>query len=109
MIMEAQSLYDYLGRPAGPDLGKKVHDAAVAEGAWVGTKNVDPSVVSSGYVRTYLVSFLDKYFKRKSAIQTTLEDKIKILEDKVQLLEDKIDLLLPHFKTNKLEADDLPF
>ena len=77
--MEAQSLYDYLGKPAGPDLGEKVYAAAIAE-----------------------------YFNRKSDVQAALEDKVKILEDKVQLLEDKIDLLLPHFKSNK-EVDDLPF
>jgi len=106
--MEAQSLYDYLGKPAGPDLGEKVYAAAIAEGAWVGTKNIDPSKSTSGYVRTYLVSFLDKYFNRKSAVQATLEDKVKILEDRIKLLEDKVDILAPHFKSNK-EADDLPF
>lgn len=108
MIIETQSLFDYLGKPAGSDLGQKVHAAAIAKGAHIGTKDIETSLVPSGYVCMYPISFLDEYFDRKPAVQVALEDKIKLLEDKVQLLEDKIDLLLPHFKSNK-EADDLPF
>ena len=87
MVIEAQSLFDYLGKPAGPDLGKKVHDAAIAKGAWIGTKNIEPSIVSSGYVRTYSVSFLDEYFDRKSVARISLEDRVKALEEKLEHLE----------------------
>ncbi len=108
MLIETQSLYDYLGRPAGKDLGTKVHAAAVAKGVYVGTKDIEKHLVPSGYVCMYPTSFLDEYFNRKPAAQVALEDKIRLLEDKVKLLEDKVDLLYPHLKSNK-EADDLPF
>ena len=36
MIIETQSLFDYLGRPAGSDLGQKVHAAAVGKGVYIG-------------------------------------------------------------------------
>ena len=108
MLIETQSLFDYLGRPAGSDLGQKVHAAAVGKGVYIGKKDIEKSKIPAGYVCMYPISFLDEYFDRKPAAQVALEDRVKILEDKVKLLEDKIDLLLPHFKPNK-EADDLPF
>ncbi len=108
MIIETQSLFDYLGRPAGSDLGQKVHAAAVGKGVHIGTKDIEPSLVPAGYVCMYPISFLDEYFNRKPAEQVALEDKIRLLEDRVKLLEDKIDLLLPHFKPNN-KVDDLPF
>jgi|TARA_B100000035_G_scaffold280424_1_gene260686 hypothetical protein len=108
MIIETQSLYDYLGRPAGRDLGTKVHTAAVAKGVYVGKKDIETSLVPAGYVCMYPTSFLDEYFNKKPAAQVALEDKIKLLEDRIKLLEDKVDILAPHFKSNK-EADDLPF
>ena len=108
MIIETQSLYDYLGRPAGKDLGTKVHAAAVAKGVYIGKKDIETSIVSAGYVCMYPTSFLDEYFNKKPAAQVALEDKIKLLEDRIKLLEDKVDILAPHFKSNK-EADDLPF
>ena len=103
MVIEAQSLFDYLGRPAGPDLGKKVHDTAIAKGAWIGTKNIEPSIVPAGYVCTYAISFLDEYFDRKSAAQITLEDRVKILEEKLEHLERIVG------QTADKKVDDLPF
>tara|TARA_B100000900_G_scaffold392798_1_gene388658 strand:+ start:2332 stop:2658 length:327 start_codon:yes stop_codon:yes gene_type:complete len=108
MLIETQSLYDYLGRPAGKDLGTKVHAAAVSKGVYVGKKDIETSLVPAGYVCMYPTSFLDEYFNKKPAAQVALEDKIRLLEDRVKLLEDKIDLLLPHFKSNN-KVDDLPF
>lgn len=108
MIIETQSLFDYLGRPAGSELGQKVHFAAVAKGVHIGKKDIETSLIPAGYVCMYPTSFLDEYFNKKPAAQVALEDKIKLLEDKVKLLEDKVDLLYPQLKSNK-EADDLPF
>jgi len=103
MVIEAQSLFDYLGKPAGPDLGKKVHDAAIAKGAWIGTKNIETSLVPAGYVCTYSISFLDEYFNRKPAKQVALEDRVKILEEKLEYLERIVG------KLEDKKADDLPF
>jgi len=108
MVIEAQSLFDYLGRPAGPELGQKVHAAAVAKDVFIGKRSIEKHIVPEGHVCTYQVSFLDEYFNKKPVVQVTLEDKIKLLEDRVKLLEDKADLLYPHLKSNN-KADDLPF
>jgi len=87
MVIETQSLFDYLGRPAGSDLGQKVHASAVAKGVYIGTKDIEKSLVPSGYVCMYPISFLDEYFDRKPAAQVSLEDRVRILEEKVKQLE----------------------
>ena len=87
MVIETQSLFDYLGRPAGSELGQKVHAAAVAKGIHIGTKDIETSIVPQGYVCMYPISFLDEYFDRKPAVQIALEDRVKILEEKLEHLE----------------------
>ena len=60
--MEMISLYDYLGRAAGPDLGKEVANAA----AKAGVKHSIREVNHRGYngpIMLYPRSFLDLYFK----------------------------------------------
>lgn len=57
------SLYEYLGRPAGSELGKKVFAFAKLIGADHGTKTVPYSRHKNGQIITYNRSYLDLYFK----------------------------------------------
>tara|TARA_Y100001973_G_scaffold18881_1_gene27795 strand:- start:467 stop:850 length:384 start_codon:yes stop_codon:yes gene_type:complete len=60
--MDMISLYDYLGRAAGPDLGKKVASAA----AKAGVKHEMREVNHKGWngpIMLYPRAFLDLYFK----------------------------------------------
>ena len=101
-MAEYKSLYHYLGKPAGGELGRKVANEATVRGLRLEKMDVDKDLVPSGFVYTYPVDFLDDYFNNEQQTGPTS------LEDRVKLLEDKIDLLLPHFKSNK-KVDDLPF
>ena len=62
MVIEYKSLYHYLGRPAGGELGKKVAEEATLRGIKLGKLDVDKDLVSSGFVYTYPIDFLDEYF-----------------------------------------------
>ena len=69
---EMLSLFDYLGRPAGSDLGAAVWQAAKAqkikpENREVHTKNY------SGQILMYPKWFLDSYFGKKTAKTETNE------------------------------------
>ena len=57
------SLYEYLGRPAGSALGKKVYAFSKLIKANHGTKIVPQSRHKGGQIFTYERSFLDLYFK----------------------------------------------
>ena len=57
------SLYEYLGRPAGSALGKRVFAFAKLIKASHGAKNVPQSRYKNGQIITYERSFLDLYFK----------------------------------------------
>ena len=103
MVIESQSLYDYLGKPAGPELGQKVHAAAIAKGTWVGKKDIEKSIVPVGYVCTYPISFLDEYFNKKPVAQVTLEDRVRALEEKLEHLERIVG------QAADKKVDDLPF
>ena len=103
MIIETQSLFDYLGRAAGSDLGQKVHAAAVSKGVYIGKKDIEKSKIPVGYVCMYPISFLDEYFNKKPAEQVALEDRVKILEEKLEYLERIVG------KLEDKKADDLPF
>ena len=59
--MEMVSLFDYLGRAAGPDLGKRVASAAAAKGVPFNTRHVETRTYT-GEVLLYPKSFLDEYF-----------------------------------------------
>ena len=56
------SLYDYLGKPAGKELGKEVKVAADQQGIHFETREIsNPSF--TGTVCLYPKSFLDHYFR----------------------------------------------
>ena len=56
------SLYDYLGKAAGKDLGNQVYKAASAQKIQVTEKQVS-NPVYKGKVLMYPKSFLDSYFQ----------------------------------------------
>ena len=60
--MEMVSLYDYLGRAAGPDLGKQVATAAAKAGVKSEIREVS-NIKYTGPIMLYPKSFLDLYFK----------------------------------------------
>ena len=60
--MEMVSLYDYLGRAAGPDLGKQVATAAAKAGVKGEIREVS-NIKYTGPIMLYPKSFLDLYFK----------------------------------------------
>ena len=103
MVIESQSLYDYLGKAAGPELGQKVHAAAVAKGVFIGKRSIEKHIVPEGHVCTYQVSFLDEYFNKKPVVQVTLEDRVKTLEEKLEHLERIVGQVADR------KVDDLPF
>ena len=59
------SLYDYLKKAAGKDLGQQVYEAANAQKIKVETKQVS-NPVYTGKVLMYPKSFLDNYFNPQS-------------------------------------------
>jgi hypothetical protein len=58
---EMLSLYDYLGRAAGADLGKEVATQAAKEKVGFKTKTIK-NPYYEGEVMMYPKNFLDKYF-----------------------------------------------
>ena len=60
--MEMISLYDYLGRAAGPDLGKQVATAAAKAGVKSEIREVS-NIKYTGPIMLYPRSFLDLYFR----------------------------------------------
>ena len=60
--MEMVSLYDYLGRAAGPDLGKQVATAAAKAGVKHEIREVS-NPKYRGPIMLYPKSFLDLYFR----------------------------------------------
>ena len=60
--MEMVSLYDYLGRAAGSDLGKQVAIAAAKAGVKSEIREVSNSKYT-GPIMLYPRAFLDLYFK----------------------------------------------
>ena len=60
--MKMISLYDYLGRAAGPDLGKQVATAAAKAGVKHEIREVN-NPKYKGPIMLYPKSFLDLYFK----------------------------------------------
>jgi hypothetical protein len=62
-MVEYKSLYEYLGRAAGSDLGKAVATSAKLCNIQPQTHNVS-NPKYQGEVRRYPVTFLDLYFKK---------------------------------------------
>jgi len=60
--MEYLSLYDYLGKPAGGELGKEVASAASKAGIKLETREVS-NPKYTGIVYLYPNDFLDFYFR----------------------------------------------
>jgi hypothetical protein len=57
-----QSLFEYLGKRAGPELGKQVYAEAKRRRIKVSPRQVNTRKYK-GTILTYPVSFLDNYFK----------------------------------------------
>lgn len=64
MENKMMSLYDYLGRPAGGELGKQVYDAAYQLKVPVETRHVETKTYT-GDVMLYPNNFLTEYFNSK--------------------------------------------
>jgi len=65
--METQqliSLYDYLGCPAGPELGRQVADVAIKLKRQVSSRNIT-NTRYKGIVHLYDRKFLKEYFEAK--------------------------------------------
>jgi len=88
--MEYLSLYDYLKRPAGGELGREVAQAASKAGVKLQTREVSTPNYT-GIVYLYPKDFLDVHFREPASYQ---------IED-----------ALPkgHDWTGNIEDDDLPF
>ena len=69
-----KSLYEYLGRAAGPELGQQVYAAAEAKGVRADSHEVS-NPKYTGIILKYPVSFLDEYFKKPNqTVQEILDD-----------------------------------
>jgi hypothetical protein len=69
---ELISLYDYLGKAAGKELGGKVYQFANIMGAKTGTKTVSHSPYQEGRIMTYERHFLDQFFNAESLFNNNL-------------------------------------
>ena len=68
--MEMLSLYDYLNRAAGSELGKKVAAEAGKQGVPIETKEIsNPSY--EGKILMYPKQFLDNYFDSPPPVEPT--------------------------------------
>lgn len=69
-----KSLYEYLSRPAGPELGKEVWLAAKEAGVQADSHEVSTPKYT-GIILKYPISFLDEYFKKTNqTVQEILDD-----------------------------------
>jgi hypothetical protein len=84
--LEMFSLYDYLGKPAGNQLGKQVSDYARLRKAKFGTKQVS-SPTYQGHVMIYTKAFLDECFNAKKVFEPKHED---LTEINTQLANDNL-------------------
>jgi len=66
--MEYLSLYDYLGKPAGAQLGKEVWEAARFKGIRAQTREVS-NPKFTGKVLLYPKDFLEMYFSKPELIR----------------------------------------
>lgn len=63
------SLFDYLNKPAGAELGKQVAEYAKIRKTTIGSRTVNTPKYK-GNILTYTQEFLDEFFKTKSVIGT---------------------------------------
>jgi hypothetical protein len=87
--MEYLSLYDYLGKPAGGDLGKEVATAAGKAGIKLETREIS-NPKYTGKVLLYPLDFLEFYFREPYPAHQD-------------------DLPKGHDWTGNIDDDDLPF
>jgi hypothetical protein len=85
--MEYLSLYDYLGKAAGEELGLEVSMAAKQAGIEIGTKQIS-NPKYTGEIQMYPKEFLEFYFREPDSIH---------MED------------LPGQINTDIDDDDLPF
>ena len=85
--MEYLSLYDYLGKAAGEELGLEVSMAAKQAGIEIGTKQIS-NTKYTGEIQMYPKEFLEFYFREPDSIH---------MED------------LPGQINTDIDDDDLPF
>jgi len=64
MEIKMMSLFDYLGRPAGGELGKQVYNTAVGLKVPVETRHISNRKYT-GEVMLYPEGFLKEYFENK--------------------------------------------
>jgi hypothetical protein len=69
-MTEFISLYDYLGKPAGSALGKKVYQFSQIIGAKTSCKRISYSPYRDGIIMTYEKSTLQKYFEVESLFKS---------------------------------------
>ena len=72
-VLVMMSLYDYLKRPAGKQLGEQVAAYAKLRKAKFGTKHVS-NPAYQGEVMTYTKAFLDECFNAKKVFEPKHED-----------------------------------
>jgi hypothetical protein len=82
--VEMLSLYDYLKRPAGKQLGEQVAAYAKLRKAKYGTKSVS-NFAYQGEVMIYTKAFLDECFNAKKIFEPKHED---LTEINTQLMQD---------------------
>ena len=63
---ELISLYDYLGKAAGKELGGKVYQFANIMGAKMDTKTISHSPYQQGRIMIYERQFLDQFFRSRA-------------------------------------------
>ena len=71
MEIEMVSLYDYLKKPAGPELGKQVAAAAMNEKIHMESKQV-ANYKYKGNILMYPKTWLDEYFNKTNDEYETL-------------------------------------
>lgn len=78
---EMKSLYEYLGRAAGSDLGKQVAAAATRAKVRIDSHEISNSKYT-GTILKYPVSFLNEYFGKETphTVTATVKD---ILDDEL--------------------------
>ena len=69
MEIEMLSLYDYLGKAAGMELGEKVFKASVAMNIKPESRDVETKTYC-GKVMLYPKNFLDLYFQNSKQVNT---------------------------------------
>jgi hypothetical protein len=84
--VEMLSLYDYLKRPAGKELGEQVAAYAKLRKAKFGTKSVS-NPAYQGEVMVYTKAFLDECFNAKKVFEPKHED---LTEINTQLANDNL-------------------